>query len=137
MGQYFKAVNLDKKEYVCPWCLGGGGKLFEWAANPEGSIFTLLLRKSSEGGGGDYHGYRKGFDEGSPVPDDGIAGRWAGDRIWLAGDCDESGIWDELSSYRNISKEVAEVWNSFIRIEAKKLAYRPECGCDQEQAAVS
>ena len=23
-GQYFKAVNEDKKEVVCPWCLGGG-----------------------------------------------------------------------------------------------------------------
>ena len=90
MGQYFKAINLDKKEYVCPWCLGGGAKLWEWAANPQGSIFTLLLRKSSEGGGGDFFGYHKGYGEGSPVPDDLIAGRWAGDRVCLAGDYDES-----------------------------------------------
>src|SRR5438874_1459845 len=61
MGQYFKAVNLDKKEYVCPWRLSGGAKLWEWSANAQGSIFTLLLRKSSEGGGGDFYNYRKGY----------------------------------------------------------------------------
>ncbi|MDB5392139.1 MAG: hypothetical protein JWM11_7785 [Planctomycetaceae bacterium] len=48
MGQYFAAVNTDKKEFVCPWCIGGGAKLWEWAANPTGAIFTLLLRKSDE-----------------------------------------------------------------------------------------
>ena len=54
MGQYFKPVNLDKREYVCPWCIGGLAKLWEWAANPWGAIFVMLLRKSSGGGGGDY-----------------------------------------------------------------------------------
>jgi len=58
MGQYFKAINLDKREVVCPWCLGGVAKLWEWAANPWGAIFTLLLRKSDGSGGGDYYGYR-------------------------------------------------------------------------------
>ena len=53
MGQYFTLANLDKKEYVCPWCLGGGAKLWEWAANANGSVLTILLRKSDEGGGGD------------------------------------------------------------------------------------
>jgi hypothetical protein len=94
MGQYFQAVNLDKKEYVCPWCLSGGAKLWEWAANPQGAIFTLLLRKSDEGGGGDYFGYHRGYDEGSPVPQHEIAGRWAGDRVALVGDYDSSKLWD-------------------------------------------
>ena len=133
MGQYFKAINLDKKEYVCPWCLGGGAKLWEWAANPQGSIFTLLLRKSSEGGGGDFFGYHKGYDEGSPVPDDLIAGRWAGDRVCLAGDYDESRIWDKLDTYRNISKELAATWNSFIELPDLKITYRPDCDCNKRQ----
>lgn len=77
MGQYFKAVNTDKKEYVCPWCIGGGAKLCEWAANSQGAIFTLLLRKSDEGGGGDFYGYSRGCGEGGPIngPLSPIAGR--------------------------------------------------------------
>ena len=98
MGQYFKAVNLDKEEYVCPWCMGGGAKLWEWAANTQGSIFTLLLRKSDEGGGGDFYGYRKGCAEGGPIccPVNAVAGRWAGDRVCLVGDYDSSKLWERL-----------------------------------------
>ena len=44
MGQYFKAVNLDKREVVCPWCLSGFAKLIEWAVHPWGAIFRVLLR---------------------------------------------------------------------------------------------
>ena len=54
MGQYFKAINVTKQEVVCPWCLGTGAKLWEWAANPLAAVFTLLLRKSDASGGGDY-----------------------------------------------------------------------------------
>ncbi|QDT38402.1 hypothetical protein [Stratiformator vulcanicus] len=150
MGQYFKAVNLDKKEVVCPWCLGGGAKLWEWAANPQGAVLTLLLRKSSEGGGGDYNSpppqivsiedraadiaavVAAGITrEGAPMvlPEDSVVGRWAGDRIVLIGDYDESKLWEELPSYRNISNEVAEAWNDFIEIEDMKLATRHDCGC--------
>jgi hypothetical protein len=50
MGQYFRPANVDKKEYVCPRCIGGFAKLYEWAANPQGAIFTMLLRKSSASG---------------------------------------------------------------------------------------
>ena len=53
IGQYFRAVNKTKKEVVCPWCVGGGAKLWEWAANPIGALFVLLLRRSSGSGGGD------------------------------------------------------------------------------------
>ena len=132
MGQYFKAVNLDKREYVCPWCIGGGAKLWEWAANRQGSVFALLLRKSDEGEGGDFYGYRKGGDEGGPIhctlsP---IAGRWAGDRIALVGDYDSSGIWGELGDYRNISRELVDAWNAFIEIPDLKLEFRSGCSCN-------
>src|SRR5207248_2065977 len=108
---------------------------YEWAANTQGAIFTLLLRKSDEGGGGDYFGYRRGFDEGSPVPAHAIAGRWAGDRVALVGDYDSSRLWGELDSFRNISREVVETWNDFIELPDLKLTYRPECGFHQKQPA--
>src|SRR5438309_11765271 len=118
MGQYFTAINLDKKEMVCPWCVGDGAKLWEWAANSKGAIFTLLLRKSDEGGGGDFYGYHKGCDEGGPIrcalsP---ITGRWAGDRIALVGDYDSSRLWDHMPEFTNISGELAQEWNAFIKI---------------------
>jgi len=131
MGQYFQAVNLDKREVVCPWCMGGGAKLWEWAANTQGSIFTLLLRKSDEGGGGDFYGYHKGCDEGGPIraPLSTIAGRWAGDRVALVGDYDSSRIWDDLPRFRNITKELVDEWNAFIELPDRKLTYRPDCEC--------
>jgi hypothetical protein len=132
MGQYFKAVNLDKKEYVCPWCLSGGAKLWEWSANTQGSIFTLLLRKSSEGGGGDFHGYHNGHGEGTPVKHpDAIAGRWAGDRVILIGDYDESGLWFQLASYRNISRQLVDTWNPYISLKDKLLEWNPDCSCNR------
>ncbi len=155
MGQYFKAVNLDRKEYVCPWCIEGGAKLWEWAANPQGAIFTLLLRKSSGSGGGDYYGYRtrevtlgegRGSSpegllesigatvalEGQPIPaqtPDSIVGRWAGDRLVLVGDYDDSELWSELPAYHNISEHIVRDWNSFIDIPEMKLAFNPNCSC--------
>ncbi len=158
MGQYFKAVNLDKQEVVCPWCLGGGAKLWEWAANPQGAIFTLLLRKSSAGGGGDYYGYpthNVRLDTASPEgahqslldafqsvaaiegqpfdpPADSIVGRWAGDRVVLVGDYDTSKLWDQLEDFHNISRELVEVWNDFIEIPEMKLKYRPDCHCQDK-----
>lgn len=153
MGQYFKAVNLDRKEVVCPWCLGGGAKLWEWAANAYGSVFTLLLRKSSGGGGGDYGSLPTQFlsfedgaesiekavaagvaREGQPfeLPEDSIVGRWAGDRIVLVGDYDDSNLWDELPSYRNISKDVVTAWNDFIEMEEMQLEFRSDCCSSQD-----
>ena len=32
MGQYFRLLNYDKREYVDPWDLGGVAKLWEWCA---------------------------------------------------------------------------------------------------------
>ena len=134
MGQYFKAMNLDKQEYVCPWCMGGGAKLWEWAANVQGSIFTLLLRKSDEGGGGDFYGYHKGCGEGGPIrcPVSAIAGRWAGDRVCLIGDYDSSKLWEKLPGFRNITKEVVDEWNAFIELSDRQLTFRPDCSCRTE-----
>jgi len=104
MGQYFMAVNLDKKEYVCPWCLGGVAKFWEWCVNPQAGVLPYLLRKSNESGGGDID------------PDEvKHAGRWAGDRIVLVGDYDGSKLYDRArKGYKNISIEVAKEFNEFV-----------------------
>jgi hypothetical protein len=127
MGQYFKAINLDKREYVCPWCVGEVAKLWEWAANPHGALFTLLLRKSTEGGGGDFHGLT--YEENGSA----IVGRWAGDRVVLCGDYDDSRLWDALPRYRNVSRELVEAWNAFMELPNRKLTYDPNCGCNKHR----
>jgi hypothetical protein len=131
MGQYFKAVNIDKREVVCPWCIGGGAKLWEWSANTQGSIFTLLLRKSDEGGGGDFYGYHKECDEGGPITcrPEPMVGRWAGDRVALVGDYDPSNLYTEAAGYRNISRELVAVWNDFIELPDRRLEFHADCSC--------
>jgi hypothetical protein len=158
LGQYFKACDPDKHEYVCPWYLSGFAKLWEWAANPWGAIFTMLLRQSSASGGGDYYGpatrevhlgrdakdsaelfvreISKGLAmAGRPVtpPRDTTVGRWAGDRVALVGDYDDSKLWKQLPCWRNISKEVARDWNAFIEIDRMKLTYDPDCSCNKDR----
>jgi hypothetical protein len=112
MGQYFKAVNLDKKEYVCPWAIGGMAKLWEWCANNQAGIFPFLLRKSNEGGGGDIQEEYK------------TAGSWEGDKVALVGDYDESKLWDRLETeYTDISQQVVADYNDFIQVDDMKLKY--------------
>ncbi len=156
MGQYFAAVNTDKHEFVCPWCIGSGAKLWEWAANPSGAIFSLLLRKSDCSGGGDVYGYgTRVMDmathtpsemasallatvvlKGRPVvaPPDAIPGRWAGDRVAMIGDYDTSGLWKELyeeKTYTNISRRLVDTWNAFIDIPEMRLTFNPDCSCNK------
>jgi hypothetical protein len=76
MGQYWKTVNLDKREFICPHKLGGGLKLWEQANNPPGTpvaLFILTAAMPVPRGGGDFQ----------PHP---AIGRWAGDRIATVGD---------------------------------------------------
>lgn len=75
MGQYFKAVNLDKKEFIHPHKLGSGLKLWEIVAGDHvGRALVVLTAAHREvRGGGD-------------IQTGGIVGRWAGDRIAIVGD---------------------------------------------------
>lgn len=104
MGQYFRLINYDKKEFVDPWNIGGGAKLYEWCANyQEAGIIPFLLRKSSQGGGGDIQkSYR-------------TAGQWAGDKIALVGDYDISGDWELVKQeFKDISQAVKRDFRHFI-----------------------
>lgn len=79
MGQYWKPVNLDKREFLNPHDLGAGLKLWEQLANPGvgQALVVLLAVMPGPRGGGD-------FEPGNDP--DGMIGRWAGDRVVLVGD---------------------------------------------------
>jgi len=105
MGQYWKIVNLDRREYVNCGRLGGL-KLWEQIANwPSGGTALIILCAAEREvcGGGDldldenWHGpERDVFGQHAcspgPMPDDypeiarATIGRWAGSRIALVGD---------------------------------------------------
>ena len=118
MGQYFKLVNLDKKEVVNAWDTGGGAKFWEWLYNIQARVLIWLLRQSDSDGGGD-------------IPEAERAryttlGRWAGDRVTLIGDYDASGLWHtaanrtktgalvEPPEYHDISATVRREFNDAV-----------------------
>lgn len=84
MGQYWKAVNLDKRQFISPWALGSGAKLWEQLANPGPgqALIILLAAMPQPRGGGDLKA-------------DPVIGSWAGDRVVLVGDYAED---DDLPS---------------------------------------
>jgi hypothetical protein len=81
MGQYYKIVNLDKKEYIRPWDCGDGAKLMEFGLSAQGamSCLAILLADGNNRGGGDLRS------------DNLIIGSWAGDRIVVTGDYADDG----------------------------------------------
>ena len=110
MGQYFRLINYDKKEFIDPDKLGGGIKLWEWCANNATRIFPFLLRKSTGFGGGDIQKDYK------------MAGHWAGDRIALVGDYDESGNYDKAEKeFADISEQIRKDFNDFIENKDLKI----------------
>jgi len=126
MGQYWHAVNLDKREFVSAHQLGHGVKLWEHLANHPGTgaaLIILCAAMPEPRGGGDFdltenwHGPERTFPEHATTPGPmppsyaeiakRTIGRWAGDRIALVGDYAEdsdlapehhaSKIWDWCS----------------------------------------
>lgn len=111
MGQYFRAVNVTKREYVSAWNCGGGAKLWEWCADTTAGIFPYLLRKSSGRGGGDIR-----------RNDAVYAGRWAGDEIYLIGDYDEGDLYTRAErEFANIAPGLIEEYNEFIEVKELML----------------
>lgn len=84
MGQYYVIANIDKKEYINPSHLGSGIKLMEFAMDGQSAMtgLAVLLASSNGQGGGDLR--IRGDSDFAHIP-----GRWAGDRIVVAGDYDD------------------------------------------------
>jgi hypothetical protein len=76
VGQYYKIVNLDKKQYITFSVFGNGPKFHEFAHSEAGMMTALavLLVDGHKGGSGDL------------CTKSAVAGSWAGDRIVVAGD---------------------------------------------------
>ncbi len=83
MGQYYKIVNIKKKQYISPLTFGDGSKLMEFSMSANGVLagLAILLADGNGKGGGDLN---------SNNP---IVGSWAGDNIVIAGDYADSGKW--------------------------------------------
>lgn len=121
MGQYYIAVNLDKREFIKPHDFGDGAKLLEFACSTEGMMMALavLLADGNNRGGGDLRS------------DDPIVGSWAGDRIVIAGDYADKGKFtadpdsslyrDARESFKNISAPVAAA----IRAAGERIGGQP------------
>lgn len=120
------AVNTTKKELVRSWDIDGLAKLWEWCANRQAGIFPYLLRKSNESGGGDID---------DPKPE--YAGRWAGDAVYLIGDYDESGLYQQAnSSYKSIAKGLVAEYNRFIGSKDHQLTYDPISDDEEDPPAI-
>ena len=81
MGQYYKIVNIKKKQYISPYIFGDGSKLMEFSMSASGVLagLAILLADGNGRGGGDLHS------------ENDIVGSWAGDNIVVAGDYADEG----------------------------------------------
>jgi hypothetical protein len=81
MGQYYKIVNIKKKQYITPHTFGDGAKLMEFSMSASGILagLAILLADGNGRGGGDLHS------------ENDIVGSWAGDNIVVAGDYADEG----------------------------------------------
>ena len=96
MGQYFKVINTDKKEYLTPHDFGSGLKFFEFTMDSCGILAGLahLLGQSSD-------------PSGMGAVDPEITGRWVGDHVVIIGDYDASDLYNTAyDTYDNISDTV-------------------------------
>lgn len=81
MGQYYKIVNVKKKQYITPHKFGDGAKLMEFSMSANGVLagLAILLADGNGRGGGDLNSENE------------IVGSWAGDNIVVAGDYADQG----------------------------------------------
>jgi hypothetical protein len=104
MGQYYKLVNLDKKEYLKPHDFGHGAKLVEFTSAGSGMMAGLAILLASGNG-------RGGGDLGGDVNMEYV-GRWAGDRVVCVGDYDDDDKWVPGSLYSEASEEDNPEWKN-------------------------
>jgi hypothetical protein len=106
MGQYYYTVNLDKKEYLHPHKFDDGLKLMEFGQSAGGTLLglTILLADGNGRGGGDIHS------------EDSIVGRWAGDRIVIAGDYADGGKFIENATDEQLQEAANECFSEGHKI---------------------
>lgn len=107
MGQYYKIVNLTKKQFISPWSFGDGAKLMEFGNSSSGVMtgLAILLADGNGRGGGD-------------IEESDIVGSWAGDQIVITGDYADQGKFTDNANenlynysdenFKDISSEVIE-----------------------------
>lgn len=107
MGQYYKVVNITKKQTLCPYAFGNGAKLMEFTSDGNSIMqgVGILLADGNNRGGGDLRSENK------------IIGSWAGDKIVIAGDYADQGkftndetknLYHESEGFEDISYRVIE-----------------------------
>lgn len=113
MGQYYKVVNITKKEFLKPRVFGDGAKLLEFGSSGSGTMTALaiLLADGNGRGGGDLH-----MPENHPFT--GLVGSWAGNQIVVTGDYADQGrfgaspdknLYQDAEKYKDISLHVMEL----------------------------
>jgi len=117
MGQYYKVVNLDKKEYLHPHKFDDGMKLLEFGCSREGTMtgLSILLAEGNGRGGGDLHS------------DNPIIGSWARDRIAVVGDYadNENGLENNMFSISESWEDISlKVFNAMLDDVYMKESYR-------------
>lgn len=113
MGQYWGIFNIDKKEFLSPEDFYEGLKLMEFIPNSNGIMYALgaLLAHGNGRGGGDLqvnHYINRTVSE----LDSQIIGSWAGDRIVIAGDYGDPGLYlsdEDIASFTE--KEAKEFFS--------------------------
>lgn len=88
MGQYYKIVNVKKKQYITPHTFGDGAKLMEFGMSANGVLagLAILLADGNGRGGGDLNSENE------------IIGSWAGDNIVIAGDYADQGKFVKITT---------------------------------------
>ncbi len=129
MGQYFKFVNLDKKEFIDPHKLDSGAKFWEILSSTSATrVFSFLMRQSTEKEGEIYTG-KKGEPKFREFRFK-YCGRWAGDRVSIVGDYDDSKIYELLyegTTHRSvIGENVKEIPQSKIEFVDEHNSYELE-----------
>ena len=95
MGQYFKVVNLTKKEYFSPSQFGDGIK---FSSLGYGIHNVVLARLLCSPGDMDYPVYHEKF--GNSDTDEIHLGYWSGDQIVIPGDSEKTDENDDNLYYR-------------------------------------
>ena len=106
MGQYYRIVNIDKKEFLHPHKFGDGLKIWEFGFADYGTMAGLTFLLAS--------GHGSGINE---TESSELIGSWAGDRIVILGDYSEEfpEVSEEMYSdekedtYKDISNQIIEV----------------------------